>query len=92
VTSATDGDSALAAIRRDPVDVVVMDIKMPGRDGVTVLLESDAPPPPVILMTAYANPEQVQSALDAKAYAVLTKPFQVTHLLGLIASAARAPA
>ena len=36
-------------------DVVVMDIRMPGRDGVSVLRELGDPPPHVILMTAYAT-------------------------------------
>ena len=92
VWSAADGDAALDAIRQNEFDVVVMDIKMPGRDGVTVLRESDAPPPQVILMTAYANSEQVRGALDANAFAVVNKPFQVKELLGLVASAALAAA
>jgi CheY-like chemotaxis protein len=77
VDAAPDGDAALNAIRRNRFDVVVMDIKMPGRDGVSVLREVGSPPPQVILMTAYAN-----------AFALLTKPFQITNLLKLIAGAA----
>ena len=37
VTAAADGDAALDAIRNNEFDVVVMDIRMPGRDGVSVL-------------------------------------------------------
>jgi two-component system, NtrC family, response regulator AtoC len=92
VWSAADGDAAFEAIQANRFDVVVMDIKMPGRDGVSVLRESDAPPPQVILMTAYANSEQVRGALDANAFAVVNKPFQVKDLLGLIASAVSAAA
>jgi CheY-like chemotaxis protein len=90
VREAADGDAALAAIRDERFDAVVMDIRMPGRDGIAVLLEVGGPPPPVILMTAYAHAEQVKQAQDAKAFAVVGKPFQVPALLGLVASAAGA--
>ena len=87
VCSAADGDAALRAIRGKPFDVVVMDIRMPGRDGVTVLREVGEPPPRVILMTAYANREQLRQAEQANAFAVVTKPFRVPDLLGLISRA-----
>lgn len=86
VRSAVDGESALAELRDNRFDVVVMDVRMPGRDGVSVLMESGGPPPPVILMTAYANEEQERAA-QAHAYALVSKPFEVEHLLGLVADA-----
>ena len=92
VREAADGEAALAAIRDERFDAVVMDIRMPGRDGIAVLLEVGGPPPPVILMTAYAHDEQVQEARAAKAFAVVGKPFSVRALLGLVASAAGAAA
>jgi CheY-like chemotaxis protein len=92
VSAAPDGEAALEAIRGNPFDVVVMDIRMPGRDGVSVLREVGHPPPQVILMTAYASPEKLREAQEAKAYAVLKKPFKVTELLGLVAGAAGAAA
>ena len=55
VRSAVDGDDALAAIRAESFHVVVMDIRMPGRDGISVLREVGQPPPRVIIMTAYAH-------------------------------------
>ena len=90
VASVEDGDAALEAIRRDRFDVVVMDIRMPGRDGVSVLREVGSPPPQVILMSAYAHPEQLAAAERANAFAVLPKPFPVPRLLGLVATAADA--
>ena len=90
VSAAPDGEAALAAIRRKPFDVVVMDIRMPGRDGVSVLREVGDPPPRIILMTAYASPEKLREAHDANAFAVMKKPFEVTELLGLVAGAAEA--
>jgi len=87
VHAASDGDAALDAIRSLQLDVVVMDIKMPGRDGVSVLREVGTPPPRVILMTAYANEGQVREARET-AFAVVSKPFPVPQLLDLVASAA----
>jgi two-component system response regulator AtoC len=89
VCAAADGDTALAKIRSRPFDVVVMDIRMPGRDGVSVLRDAGAPPPQVILMTAYAHEDRVREALEARALAVIKKPFLVGELLELVARAER---
>jgi CheY-like chemotaxis protein len=88
VSSAANGDAALSSVRGDGFDVVVMDIRMPGRDGVTVLREIGPPPPRVIMMTAYAVEEKLREALGCNAYAIVHKPFQVSRLLGLVAGAA----
>ncbi len=90
VREAADGEAALEAIQSDRFDVVVMDVRMPGRDGVSVLREVGTPPPAVILMTAYANESQLAEARRANVFAVLRKPFPVPQLLGLVASAAEA--
>ena len=87
VTTANDGDQALECMRAGGFDVVVMDVRMPGRDGVSVLVESGAPPPPVILMTAYALEERLREARAAKVHAVVQKPFAAPYLLGLVAEA-----
>lgn len=86
VTAAADGDAALKAIRENDFDVIVMDIRMPGRDGVSVLREVGKPPPRVILMTAYAKERHLREARE-KAFAVVHKPFPVPQLLDLVASA-----
>jgi len=90
VQEVADGEAALEAIREDSFDVVVMDVRMPGRDGVSVLREVGSPPPAVILMTAYASESQLADARRANAFAVLRKPFPVPQLLGLVASAVEA--
>jgi CheY-like chemotaxis protein len=90
VTAVGDGDSALAEIRTGGYDVVLMDVRMPGRDGVSVLVESGAPPPPVILMTAYALEERLREARAARVHAVLQKPFAADYMLGVVAEAVAA--
>jgi two-component system, NtrC family, response regulator HydG len=90
VCAASDGDAALDAIRQNRFRVVVMDIRMPGRDGVDVLREVGSPPPQVILMTAYAHANQMREAHEGNAFAVVNKPFRVPEMLDLVASAAEA--
>lgn len=90
VTAVGDGDTALEHIRSGGYDVVLMDVRMPGRDGVSVFLDSGAPPPPVILMTAYALEDRLRVARAAKVHAVLQKPFAAPYLLGILAQAVAA--
>ena len=90
VTAVGDGDTALEKIRAGGYDVVLMDVRMPGRDGVSVFIESGAPPPPVILMTAYAMEERLQEAREAQVHAVVRKPFAAPYLLDLLAAAVAA--
>jgi len=89
--SAPDGESALGAVQEKEFDVVVMDIRMPGRDGVSVLQEIGPSPPRVILMTAYAMEDRLRAAASASAFfAVLSKPFDPRRMLSLVADASRA--
>ena len=90
VALAADGESAFTAVQSESFDVVVMDVKMPGRDGVSVLQDMGNPPPQVILMTAYALEEQLRAAVKARAFAILHKPFETRRMLGLVADASMA--
>jgi DNA-binding NtrC family response regulator len=90
VSSAPDGETAFAAVQDGSFDVVVMDIKMPGRDGVSVLEDMGDPPPHVILMTAYAQEERLRAAVEANAFAIVHKPFETRRMIGLVAEASRA--
>jgi DNA-binding NtrC family response regulator len=90
VSSAPDGETAFSAVQETAFDVVVMDVRMPGRDGVSVLEEIGRPPPQVILMTAYAHEDRLRDAVKAQAFAVLHKPFETGRMLGLVADASRA--
>jgi DNA-binding NtrC family response regulator len=90
VSSAPDGETAVAAVREGAFDVVVMDVRMPGRDGVSVLEEMGDPPPQVILMTAYAQEERLRAAIKANAFAIVHKPFDTRRMLSLVADASRA--
>jgi len=89
VWSAPDGETAFSAVQERAFDVLVMDIRMPGRDGVSVLQEMGKPPPQVILMTAYAREDRLRAAAAADVFAVLSKPFELRRMLRLVAQASR---
>lgn len=88
--AAADGETALAMLSDHGYDVVVMDVRMPGRDGVAVLEDIGSPPPSVILMTAYAVEDRLAVAVAGHAFALVQKPFSAPYLLGLVARAASA--
>jgi CheY-like chemotaxis protein len=89
VSAAADGQDALDVMQTHDVDVVVMDVQMPNRDGVSVLQQLSPPPPAVIMVTAYAVEERLSAAVAANAFAILHKPFPVGRLLCRVASASR---
>lgn len=82
VAMAFDGQAALEAFAREPFDVVICDLKMPGMDGLQVLKEfkARAPEVEVILMTAYATAQTAVEAMKQGAYDYLIKPFETDEL------------
>ncbi|MGW1209684.1 response regulator [Streptomyces sp. NPDC002499] len=85
VGEATDGDEAVTVVRRTLPDVVLMDIRMPGTDGLEAtrrILGPDAPSPPprVIILTTYDLDQYVYGALAAGASGFLLKDVTPEHL------------
>jgi response regulator of citrate/malate metabolism len=72
-----DGDSALARVRRGGVDLVLLDLTMPGKDGIEVCRQLQAVPnaPDVIVITAVRDMTAVRSAVRHGAVQYLVKPF-----------------
>jgi len=85
--AAYSGEEALHKAREDSFDCVLMDLKMPGMDGVEALrgLKEVAPDLPVVLMSAYATESQEEQARRYGAYAVLTKPIDLQIVLSFLA-------
>jgi len=82
VGEAGDGMSAVHLARKVRPDLVIMDIKMPGLDGVSaakVLTEEQIAP--VLLLTAYSERELIDAAREAGVVAYLVKPFREAELL-----------
>ncbi|MFO7652204.1 MAG: sigma-54 dependent transcriptional regulator [Candidatus Krumholzibacteriia bacterium] len=80
---APDGPSALALVAAEKVDVVLLDIKMPGMDGFEVLerLLADRPGLPVIVVSGHGNIETAVEAVKKGAYDFLEKPLDRSRLL-----------
>lgn len=86
VTPATSGDSAVHAVEARDFDVVLMDIKMPGVNGVEAFraMRSIRPGLRVVLMSAYAAPDLVAAAEREGVASVMSKPVDPRVLLALL--------
>ncbi len=89
VFCAADGQEALSQFQGEPFDLVISDIKMPKADGLEVLhkVKEQRPNLPVIMVTAYASPEDAIAAMKAGAYDYLTKPFKLEEIKSVIRNA-----
>ncbi len=85
VETAHDGPSALGMVRARPYALALLDLKMPGMDGLTLYREIRAlrAETVAIVVTAYATHETAAEALEAGAWRVLPKPVDLTLLLRL---------
>ncbi|SEO76084.1 response regulator transcription factor [Amycolatopsis saalfeldensis] len=83
VTEVTDGVAALATARREEFDVLIIDVMMPGVDGLGVcrVLRADGDPTPVLMLTARVETADRVAGLDAGADDYLPKPFELDELL-----------
>ncbi|RKS07646.1 two-component system response regulator MprA [Nocardiopsis sp. Huas11] len=83
VRSAADGVQALAAVHADPVDLLILDVMMPGVDGLGVarVLRAEKDRTPILMLTARVETPDRVAGLDAGADDYLAKPFELEELL-----------
>ena len=83
VASARCGEEAIGMLGREPVDVVVLDVKMPGMDGIETLrqIKKDHPMIEVIMLTGHANVEVAIQGMETGAFDYLMKPMDIDELL-----------
>jgi DNA-binding NtrC family response regulator len=82
VTEAEDGKAAAAALDTDLPDLVLLDMKLPDTDGLTILrsVVARAPELPVIIITAYSTVDTAVEAMRLGAYDYISKPFDMDEL------------
>ncbi|NVK40860.1 MAG: response regulator [Oceanospirillaceae bacterium] len=85
VTTAGDGESALAQVQLQPPDLVLLDISLPGLSGFEVLERLRAQPDfarlPIIMLTAHGREVEREKGLALGADDYVTKPFSTQQLL-----------
>ena len=89
VSLAPEAATALKTIESKTVDLVVTDIRMPGMSGLDLLaeLKQRLPDLPVIMITAFASPDDAVLAMKNGAFDYITKPFNVDEIKGIIKAA-----
>ena len=91
VTEARDGQEALERLVAGEIDALVLDVRMPRRDGLAVLDHMDpAPPPPgVVLVTGFDVGEEIRVRLGGRVARILRKPVPPPTLIEAVTDAVR---
>jgi len=92
VSTASNGDKAVELIRDEAFDVIITDLKMPGRDGLAVLkaAKEKSVDSKVVLITAYGTIETAVEAMRLGAYDFIAKPFKLAEIELKVAKIVRA--
>jgi CheY-like chemotaxis protein len=89
VLEARTGEEALELIRRERPDLAVLDLRMPGMDGLQVMralaADETVEPLPLIMLSASAQQAEIEAGLSAGVAAYVAKPFTPQHLAGVVA-------
>jgi len=86
VGEAARGDDALAMVKEYEPDLALLDIKMPGLDGIEVAQALKGTATVVVLLTAFSQRTLIESARDAGVAAYLVKPFRSSEILPKLAA------
>lgn len=89
ISEASNAEEAVVAFRKNPPHLVILDIEMPGKDGIQVLkeLKQISPKTPVIIITAYGSGDRVIKAMKYGAYEYIEKPFDIPHFMKVVEEA-----
>ncbi|MBK7142530.1 MAG: sigma-54-dependent Fis family transcriptional regulator [bacterium] len=90
VLEAGDGPEALKHVADHRFDLILLDLNLPGMDGITVLgeIRNSQPDLPVIIFTAYGTSERAIRAMKAGAYDYMEKPFELDEFMLIVQRAA----
>ena len=89
VEQAGSGEESLAVLKDKPVDVVILDVKMPGMGGIETLhqIKENYPKIEVIMLTGHATTQDGVDGIKTGAFDYLTKPIELEQLLGKVRQA-----
>jgi DNA-binding NtrC family response regulator len=88
-SGATTGEAALEHLAAEPVDIVLLDLKMPGLGGLEVLrrVRENHPRVEIILFTGHGSQSSVDEGMELGAFDYLMKPVKISSLLRVLAAA-----
>jgi len=91
VEAFTESEKAIERMKKKNFDVVVTDMKMPGRTGMDVLqfIKDNHPSTQVIIISAYSLIDKFRDAEAMGVYEYVTKPFQLSNIYNLVVKAAK---
>jgi len=89
VLSVDGGDAALEAIRRERVDLMITDVRMPRMDGLTLVraVKDVAPSVVILVITAFSSTDTAVEAMKLGAYDYIEKPFKLDEIKLTVAKA-----
>ncbi len=88
-TEAGNAQEAIISFNKERPHLVILDIEMPGKDGIELLkeLKQISPETPVIIITAYGSGDRVIKAMKYGAYEYIEKPFDIPRLMAVVEEA-----
>ena len=88
IEEAGSGEDCLSILGKRPIDVVVLDVKMPDMDGIETLrhIKKRYPRIEVIMLTGHATTQDGVDGIKTGAFDYLSKPIELEHLLGKMLS------
>ncbi len=89
IEAASDGEQALQTMEAKPFDVVLLDMRMPGRDGLSVLrtIKQKWPESEVVIITGYPTVDSAKEAVRLGAYDYISKPVAPQDVINVTDSA-----
>jgi two-component system response regulator HydG len=93
VDTANDGFAALDLVKKNAYDIALLDLRMPGMDGLELYrkIRQISAETVAIVVTAYASSDTAQSVLSTGAWKIVPKPVNIGNLLNLVALALETP-
>jgi len=89
VRTASSGLEAMALFHKDPPDVVILDLKIPGMDGLEILrnIKKFDPATEVLMLTGHGDVESVEDGMKSGAFEYIMKPIEIEELTSRIEKA-----